>query len=62
MGPSLPEDNCTRAPGFQLHQEAGRFCFPFPATPALPREKPSLSLRGKQSWQQEAEGHSAVEK
>lgn len=36
--PSLPENNCTRAPGLQLYQEAGRLCLPFPAAPALPGE------------------------
>lgn len=35
--PSLPE-NCTRAPGLQLHQEAGKLCLPFPAALALPEE------------------------
>lgn len=57
MGPGLPEDNCTRAPGLQLHHETGRLRLPFPAAPALPGEnqvspsgKTELAARGRRPF------------
>lgn len=47
-GISLPEINCTRAPGLQLSQEAGRLCLPFPAAPALPGEN-QVSPAGRET-------------
>lgn len=44
--PRRPEDNCTRTPGLQLHQEAGRLRLPSPAAPELPGEN-QVSPLGK---------------